>query len=55
MRLTDYDLESTFQTALAQFDDRPSVKRALIGLYRSFVRLIVELIRADARRKRVGP
>ena len=54
MKLTDYDLETAFQTALAQFDARPGVKRALIGVYRSLARLFIELIRADAGARRAA-
>jgi hypothetical protein len=52
MKLTDFDLETAFQTALAQFDDRPEVKRALSGFYRGAIKLLAALIRADARAKR---
>lgn len=49
-------LRAQFQSdpALAQFDDRPGLKRALIGFYRSFANLLIELVRADAREKRGG-
>lgn len=50
MRLEDHDFEGLFQLALAQFDDRPGVKRAMIALYRSFAKLLIELVRADARK-----
>jgi len=52
MKLEDHDFETLFQTALMQFDDTPTVKRALIGFYRAATKLLVTLVRADARRKR---
>ncbi len=54
MKLEEHDFESVFQSALAQFDDRPGVKRALIGVYRSLAKLFIELIRADARARRAA-
>jgi hypothetical protein len=52
MKLEENDFESLFQTALAQFDDRPTVKLALIGVYRSLTKFLAALIRVDARQKR---
>jgi hypothetical protein len=52
MKAEEWDLETQFQTALAQFDDVPNVKQALIDFYRAFSALLFALIRADTRRRR---
>jgi hypothetical protein len=50
----EWDFETQFQTALAQFDDAPDLKTALIALYQALCGLLLAFIRTDARRKR-GP
>lgn len=52
MKLEDWDFETQFQTALAQFDDTPDLKTALIALYQALCGLLVALVRSDARRRR---
>lgn len=52
MRLKDHDFETLFQTALVQFDNRPSARRALNQFYGSLVEFLTWLIRQDAARRR---
>jgi hypothetical protein len=52
MKLEDRDFETLFQTTLAQFDDTPDLKRAMIRFYQSLTNLFVVLLRADARNRR---
>lgn len=45
MKLEEWDIETQFQTALAQFDDIPDLKAALITLYQALCGLLLALIR----------
>lgn len=52
MKREDWDFETQFQTALAQFDDSPELKTALITFYQAICDLFQALIGAEAGRKR---